>query len=153
MTCYRSIGGAGKLNYIGASRAEMQAEPRKPEGTFNRGCAGDRRVRDTPASAEANARALLRDLPAGCLAEAVPAFEEQTIAIGLQDHLVPVPARRAEELLKPEHRCPPAGGAALVFDGNRTTESLKGQSSHEHHSWQDSDHAHPAQTADLGAVR
>jgi hypothetical protein len=71
----------------------------------------------------------------------VAALEEQPIAIGLEDHLVSVPTRSAEELLQPEQGRPPTGGAALVFDGNRTTESLKGQSSHEHPSWQDADHA------------
>lgn len=70
------------------------------------------------------------DLPAGCFAEARATDEEQSIPVGLQDHLVAAAAGTAEELLQPQHWRPAAARRTRFFDGDGTTKSLKGQSSH-----------------------
>jgi hypothetical protein len=160
----------GKLNYIGTSDAEMQAEPEKPGRNFRQRVVGTgpnaqphRRVRSNRerVGAEAcqirllkpNTRAPFGGFPAGRLPEAVAAHQEEAIAVGLQNHLVAVGAGSAEELLQPHYGCPPAGRAALVFDGDGTTESLKGQSSHGRHDGKTRTTLDRPETADLAARR
>jgi hypothetical protein len=88
-----------------------------------------RRKTATP-SLESHSWPASGDLPSRRLTEAFAAHEKEPVTIRLQNHLVPVTARAAQELLQPKKRRPAARGEALRVDADGSSESLIGQSSH-----------------------